>query len=73
MYIFATFYGDDNFSHIINTNKLEKSLKDEIERDILRSGKGAFSGYEYFDQISNAAIKPSFPMTIDGMIDVYLE
>lgn len=73
MYIFATFYGDDNFSHVINTNKLEKKLKDEIEKDILRSGHSSYSGYEYFDEISNAAIKPSFPMTIDGMIDVYLE
>lgn len=73
MYIFATFYGDDNFSHVINTNKLGKDLKEKIEKDILRSGHSSYSGYECFDEISNAAIKPNFPMTVDGMIDVYNE
>jgi hypothetical protein len=75
MYITAQFHGDDDFSHLIDTNKLEESLKQEVETAVSQNRFAEFFGFKYFKAIQDGAIfgKENFPVTIQGMIDVYLD
>lgn len=75
MYIVATFIGDDTFSHLIDTNKLDEELKNEIESAVKRYANAGFEGYEYFSKVQDARVtnKEIFPVTIHGMINIYLE
>lgn len=75
MYIVATFISDDTFSHLIDTNKLNEELKNEIENAIQKYANAGFEGYEYFSNVQDARVdkKDIFPVTIHGMINIYLE
>lgn len=75
MYISATFRMDgDVVSRLIDTDKLEDSLKKEIER-AATNGVDRFVGARYYDGIQEGAIKDGkvFPVTIHAIIDVYWE
>lgn len=75
MFIVATFYGDDTFTHIVDTNSLDSELKNEVESAMAKAnGFANFSGDDYYCDIQDGAVAPAtFPLTISGMIDVYLE
>ncbi len=75
MYIVATFFGDDTFSHLIDTNKLNAALKVEIETKILSQRVFEFNGDNYFTDIQVGMVLPKsiLPIIIEAMIDVYLD
>lgn len=75
MYILATFIGDDNFSHIISTNKLSSELKQEVESRVQRNPYSTFSGYDYFCELQKGVVEKGrqFPIEVFGLINVYLE
>lgn len=75
MYIVATFIGDNTFSHLIDTQKLNEELKNEIENAVQKYENAGFEGYEYYSVLQDARInkKDIFPVTIHGMINIYLE
>ena len=75
MYIIATFFGDDTFTHIINTNKLEEKLKQEVESKIHNNPYVVFFGSDYFSSIQEGVVngKSLFPIEIQAMIEIYLD
>jgi hypothetical protein len=74
MYIIATFIGDDTFTHLIDTNKLEAIVKEDVETQVKGKRTNSFQG-DYFTKIQTGIVidKYVFPVTIQGMIEVYLE
>lgn len=74
MFIIVEFVGDDRFTHIIDTNKLEPALKQDVEEKVKKDPYTNFDS-KYWNALQNGVIAGPgiFPVTIEGNTSVYID
>lgn len=73
MLIIANFIGDDTFMHIVETNNLTPELKTDVENALKTNSMPVLDGSNYFSGVQKAAVFDQvFPLTIHGIVDIYL-
>jgi roadblock/LC7 domain-containing protein len=74
MFIIVEFAGDDHFTHIVDTNKLEPALKQDVETKVKNDPYANFTP-KYWKELQNAVIAGPgiFPVMIEGNTTVYID